>query len=92
MDFDWLNTAFDLREIPPKDIEESFEDPFSLRLLPETAGSDEARYFNLGRSISGRSIFSVFWTDGKNYRVILARDMTTEESGFYDRKNAELNV
>ena len=90
MEFDWLEVAFDLRKVPPKEIEETFEDPFSLRLLPEIPSSGgEARYFNLGRTTNNRAIFSVFWTDGKRYRVILARDMTAEEVTFYDRKNSE---
>ncbi len=90
MDFDWLDAPFDLRKIAPKEIEESFEDPFSLRLLPESADAAEsARYFNLGKSVSDRGIFTVFWTDGKRYRAILARDMTPEELSFYERKNAE---
>ena len=88
MDFDWLDAPFELRELPPKEIEESFEDPFSLRLLPDHPG-DEARYYNLGKSIGNRGVFSVFWTDGKNYRVIFAREMTPDESAFYERKNAE---
>ena len=93
MEFDWLDAPFDLRKLPPKEIEESFEDPFSLRFLPEvTTESGEARYFNLGKSISDRGIFSVFWTDGKKYRVILAREMTPEEAVFYERKNSELSV
>lgn len=92
MDFDWLDAPFDLRKLPPKEIEESFEDPFSLRLLPDTAGGGEARYFNLGKSITGRGVFSVFWTDGKKYRVICARDMTAEEQVYYDRKNMELTL
>ena len=90
MDFDWIDVAFDLAKLPPKDIEESFEDPFSLKLLPE--GNDDAstaRYFCLGRSLGGNAIFSVFWTDGKRYRVVYARPMTTEEAYFYDRKQAE---
>jgi uncharacterized DUF497 family protein len=90
MDFDWLNAPFDLHVISPKDIEESFEDPFSFRMLPDLVHSTEARYFNLGRSMSGRAIFAVFWTDGKRYRVIFARDMTPEEVQFYERKNTEL--
>ena len=63
MEFDWLDAPFDLRKISPKEIEESFEDPFSLRLLPE-AGDDteKARYFNLGKSVSDRGIFTIFWT------------------------------
>lgn len=91
MEFDWLDAPFDLRKTTPKEIEESFEDPFSLRLLPEgMEGEEKARYFNLGKSIGGRGIFSLFWTDGKRYRAILSRDMTPEEITFYDRKNSEL--
>jgi len=90
MDFDWLDSPFDLRVITPKEIEESFEDPFSLRLLPDSAlNPDKARYFNLGKTIGERGVFSVFWTDGKKYRVILAREMTDEEQNFYERKNSE---
>ncbi len=93
MEFDWLEVPFDLRKVPPKEIEETFEDPFSLRLLPElTTAAGEARYFNLGRTISNRTIFSVFWTDGKRYRVVLARDVTPEEESFYERKYNEFNV
>ena len=89
MEFDWLDTPINLKEMPPKEIEESFEDPFSLRILPDAGQDAAARYFNLGRSVSGRSIFTLFWTDGKAYRAIFARDMTPEETHFYERKNAE---
>lgn len=92
MEFDWLDVPFDLKAVPPKEIEESFEDPFSLRLLPEIPSyGGEARYFCLGRSLASRGIFSVFWTDGKKYRVVLSRPMTEEEDAFYDRKNSEYN-
>ena len=90
MEFDWLDVSFDLKRLTPREIEESFEDPFSLRLLPETgAEAAQARYFSLGKSVSNRAIFSVFWTDGKKYRVIFARDMTPDETAFYERKNSE---
>lgn len=93
MDFDWLDSPVDLRKVPPKEIEESFEDPFSLRLLPDIpAVASEARYFNLGKSMNDQGIFSVFWTDGKKYRVILAREMTPDESSFYERKNSEMTL
>ena len=59
MEFDWLDAPFNLKEITPKEIEESFEDPFSLRLLPELSDG-AARYFNLGRSSAERGVFSVF--------------------------------
>jgi len=90
MEFDWIEAPFDLKPLPPKEIEESFEDPFSLRILPDSHSSTEARYFNLGKSMSGVPIFSVFWTDGKSYRVIFAREMAAEELHFYERKNNEL--
>ena len=92
MDFDWINVPADLAEVNPKEIEESFEDPFSIRLLPDIydMAASEARYFILGKSVSGRGLFTVFWTDGKRYRVIQSRVMTEAESVFYDRKNAEM--
>lgn len=90
MDFDWLDAPFDLKLVLPREIEESFEDPFSIRLLPEGDGRGGARYFNLGKSIGNRGVFSLFWTDGKKYRVLCAREMTPEEILFYERKNAEL--
>jgi len=88
MEFDWLEAPFDLKALTPRAIEESFEDPFSLRLLPDF-DHGEARYFNLGRSAEGRGIFSVFWTDGKIVRVVAARLMTKDEENFFERKNAE---
>jgi len=92
MDFDWTGRGFEPMDISKKEIEESFEDPFSIRLMPDIeAGGREARYFCLGRAISNRSIFTVFWTDGKRYRVIYSRLMTAEEEAFYDRKNSEIN-
>jgi uncharacterized protein len=91
MDFDWLDSPCDLKRVPPREIEESFEDPFSIRIMPESnEDSSSARYFALGKSMGGRGLFTVFWTDGKKYRVIAARDMTAEENAFYERKNAEL--
>ncbi len=91
MDFDWLGVAsVDFTQLPPKDIEESFEDPFSLKLLPDDNGEGAAaRYYNLGKALGGRAVFSVFWTDGKRYRVIYARDMTVSEADFFERKKAE---
>ena len=93
MEFDWTGTSFKPDDISFKEIEESFEDPFSIRLLPDTDDVEgrEARYFILGRAIANRPIFSVFWTDGKRYRVIFSRLMTQEEEMFYDRKNSEAN-
>ncbi len=94
MDFDWNTISVELGEISRKEVEEAFEDPFNIRLLPDIddVPASEARYFILGKAVSARPIFSVFWTDGKRYRVIAARLMTDAELGFYERKNAELGV
>jgi uncharacterized protein len=91
MDFDWIDVPFDLAALPPKNIEESFEDPFALKFLPDGENSNprSARYFSLGKSLSGQGIFAVFWTDGKKYRVIFARPLTPEEDHFYERKRSE---
>lgn len=90
MEFDWIDPPFDLTVLPPKDIEESFEDPFSLKLLPDGNNDDSsARYFCLGKSLNGKGVFSVFWTDGKKYRVIFSRAMSPVEADFYERKKAE---
>lgn len=91
MEFDWTHSAGAVGDIPAKEVEESFEDPFSIRIMPELdqIGGREARYFILGRSISNRAILSVFWTDGKRYRVVFSRAMTADEEAFYDRKNSD---
>ena len=91
MEFDWIDVPFDLTSLPPKDIEESFEDPFALKLLPdgEKVDTRSSRFFSLGKSLAGHGIFSLFWTDGKRYRIIYARIMTPEEDHFYERKKSE---
>lgn len=91
MEFDWLDASFDLKKVAPHEIEESFEDPFGLRLLPESDHYDgPARYYNFGRAVTGRGIFSVFRSDGKLNRVIVAREMTGEETALYERRNSEM--
>ncbi len=91
MDFDWTEPPFDTREGPAtREIEESFEDPHGIRLFPDSPRfAKESRTFCLGKTLSGRGIFSVFWSDGKRVRVIGAREMTEEESYFYERKVQE---
>jgi uncharacterized DUF497 family protein len=88
MEFDWIHSNHDLGDVAPREVEESFEDPFSIRLMPDTDG--ETRFFILGKAVSGRGLFTVFWTDGKRYRIIQSRNMTDAESGFYERKNSDL--
>lgn len=88
MDFDWNNPPFEWNNsLTLRDIEESFEDPFAIRLLPDSPRfATQARYFNLGRSSSGAGIFSVYRTNGKQIRVLCARPMEPDDSFFYQRK------
>jgi uncharacterized DUF497 family protein len=88
MEFDWTNTPFEVNSsLTVKDIEESFEDPFAVRLLPDSARFvAQARYFNLGVSATGVGIFSVYRTNGKQIRVLSARPFEPEERFFYQRK------
>jgi uncharacterized DUF497 family protein len=88
MEFDWNNPPFDLdSSLTPREIEESFEDPFAVRLLPDSPRfSVQARYFNLGMTAGGAGVFSVYRTNGKQVRVILARPFEPDERFFYQRK------
>jgi hypothetical protein len=87
MEFDWNNPAFEMGSLNQREIEESFEDPFAIKLLPDTSRfAVQARYFNLGRSVSGIGVFSLYRANGKQLRVILARSFTPEEEFFYQRK------
>ncbi len=88
MEFDWENTPMDgERSLTARDIEESFEDPFAVKLLPDSPRfSAQARYFNLGRSATGIGILSVYRTNGKQIRVICARGFAPDEDYFYQRK------
>lgn len=88
MEFDWNNPPFALDgSLTQREIEESFEDPFAIRLLPDsTRFSVQARYFNLGMSANGVGVFSVYRTNGKQTRVVFARTFEPEERFFYQRK------
>jgi len=88
MEFDWNNPPFNLdSSLTLRDIEESFEDPFAVRLLPDSPRfAMQARFFNLGASASGLGIFTVYRTNGKQARVIFARAFQPEEQFFYQRK------
>lgn len=88
MEFDWNNPPFELNgSLTTRDIEESFEDPFAVRLMPDSPRfSVQARFFNLGRSASGIGIWSLYRTNGKIFRVIFARPFTPEEQFFHQRK------
>ncbi len=88
MEFDWTDLPFELNgALSQREIEESFEDPFAVRLMPDSKRfSAQARFFNLGVSSSGIGIFSVYKTNGKQIRVIYARPFVPEERFFYQKK------
>jgi len=88
MEFDWNNPPFNLESsLTLQEIEESFEDAFAVRLLPDSPRfAVQARFFNLGVSADGTGIFSVYRTNGKQARVLYARPFEPEERFFYQRK------
>jgi uncharacterized protein len=88
MEFDWSNSTGEWdSNLTPREVEESFEDPFAVKLLPDSSRfSVQARFINLGRSAGGAGIFSVYRTNGKQIRVICARPFDPEEQFFYQRK------
>jgi len=88
MEFDWNNPPFNLdSSLTLQEIEESFEDPFAIRLLPDSPRfSVQARFFNLGMSAGGVGIFSIYRTNGKQVRVLYSRMFEPEERFFYQRK------
>lgn len=88
MEFDWNNPPFEMgSSLTPREIEESFEDPFAIKLLPDSARFGvQARFFNLGMTAGGEGVFSVYRTNGKQIRIIFARTFQPEERFFYQRK------
>ncbi|MGH7971122.1 MAG: hypothetical protein ACREIC_20560 [Limisphaerales bacterium] len=88
MEFDWNNPPFNLdSSLTLQEIEESFEDPFAIRLLPDSPRfSVQTRFFNLGMSAAGGGIFSVYRTNGKQVRILHARPFEPEERFFYQKK------
>jgi uncharacterized DUF497 family protein len=92
MEFDWVNSPLNVDgSLTHQEIEESFEDPFAIRLLPDSPRfSVQARYFNLGVSSAGVGVFSVYRTNGKQVRVIHARPFDAEERFFYQKKMEQM--
>ena len=88
MEFEW--SLYKSTKLSQDEIAESFEDPFSLRLLPDSPRfAVQNRFFSLGNSSRGTGIFAVYTSTGKVVRVVAARVMTEEESYFYERKSKE---
>ena len=91
MELDFSGVSFDTKKIKPHEIEEVFEDPFAIRLLPDVDREDgEARFYLLGKTISNRGLFLSFWSNGKKARVVAARELSEDEGAYYDRVTAEV--
>ena len=88
MEFDWNNPPCELdSSLSQREIEESFEDPFAVKLLPDSKRfAVQARFFNLGMTAGKVGVFSVYRTNGQQIRVIHARLFEPEERFFYQRK------
>ena len=87
MEFDWNNPPFELGSLNQREVEESFEDAFAVRLMPDSSRFGvQARFFNLGMSAGGIGILSVYRTNGRLVRVLLARPFEPEERFFYQKK------
>ena len=81
------NPPFELGSLNQREVEESFEDAFAVRLMPDSPRFGvQARFFNLGMSIGGIGILSVYRTNGRQVRVLTARPFEPEERFFYQRK------
>ncbi|MGB0993660.1 MAG: BrnT family toxin [Akkermansiaceae bacterium] len=91
MELDITDSPLDLKSYTPRELEEILEDPFAIRLLPDSEREDgQARYYLLGRTVQDRYLFLAFWTDGKSARVCAAREMTDSELRFYQRNYGEI--
>jgi len=51
--------------------------------------AEHSRFLCLGKSLSGKSLFSLYSSDGRRMRPIASRTMTHHETYFYDRKAKE---
>jgi uncharacterized DUF497 family protein len=88
MEFDW--SLYKTETLSKEEVAESFEDSFSLRLLPDSNRfAAQNRFFSLGATGGGKGVFAVYTSTGKVVRVVTARLMTDEESYFYERKSQE---
>jgi uncharacterized DUF497 family protein len=88
MEFDW--SLYKSTLLSQDEIAESFEDPFSFRLLPDSNRfAIQNRFLSLGCSSEGNGVFAVYTSTGKVTRVVAARPMTEEEIFFYEQRTRE---
>ena len=87
--FEWDNhnegKNRDKHDVEPGECEEAFFNrPFIVADDAKHSAS-ESRFFALGKSDSGRSLFIVFAIRGDKVRVISARDMSRKERSAYEK-------
>ena len=88
MEFDW--SLYKSDGVTQDEISQSFEDPFSFRLLPDANRfATQNRFVSLGCTSEGKGVFAVYTSTGKIVRVVAARPMTEEEAFFYERRNQD---
>jgi len=88
MEFDW--SLYKSSKLSQDEVAESFEDPFSFRLLPDANRfAVQNRFLSLGCSSEGKGVFAVYTSTGKILRVVAARPMTEEETFFYEQRTRE---
>jgi uncharacterized DUF497 family protein len=89
MEFEWYDAPSG--SLSKDEVAEAFEDPFCLRLLPDSPRFEaQNRFLSLGSTSGGKKVFSVYVSTGKVVRIVAARPMTEEETLFYERKAHEL--
>lgn len=72
-------------------VEECFEDPFGLRLIPDSPRfAEHARFICLGKDLEGLPWFIVYTMNRKQIRVVALRRMAPGELNFYEGKLREV--
>ena len=79
---DWVVDKLDWKHgVAPEEVEETFfNPPYKVR---RTKGD---KYLLYGRSHDGRYLFVVFVWEGKYFKVISGRDITSSERRYFSRK------
>ena len=83
MEFDWENPPHELdSSLSQREIEESFEDPFAVKLLPDSRRfAVQARFFNLG--MSAQALWEQYTCFGED-PFILSVDVTPVHFSAWD--------
>ena len=86
--FDWdsgnATKTWDRHEAAPGEAEQVFFNRPLVAVVDQKHSVDEARFFALGQTDSGRRLFLVFTFRGTSIRVISARDMSRRERQEYE--------